>query len=233
MKLQSKIINIPELTENDKTKMFNLMTNVYYGEIWKKFLSDMNEKNYALLLYNKFSEIIGFTTIQIFEFEGKVIIYSGDTVVDEKFRGDIELMRAWWKFSYKVQEQNPNKKVLWLLISKGWRTYKFFPMFLKKIFPTYRYKTPLNIQAFIDRLATFKFGNYYKHGLVIPPNPDMLKSGIDDVPSKRHSDEDVKFFLEQNPEYYKGSELVCIAELSVNNLTKAGLRLLHGVSNEN
>jgi hypothetical protein len=183
-------------------------------------------------LYDESSAIAGFTTIQVFEFEGKVIIYSGDTVIEENSRGDIELMRAWWRFSYKIQQEHPDKRVLWLLISKGWRTYKFFPMFLKEIYPTYRYKTPSDIQEFIDRLSLFKFGECYQNGIVVPKEPDMLKSGKNDIPHKRTEDEDVKFFLARNPEFYKGNELVCLAELSVSNLTKAGLRLLHGVRSE-
>ena len=193
----------------------------------------MKEKNYALVLYNEKSQIAGFTTIEIFDFEGNIIIYSGDTVVEENSRGDIELMRAWWKFSYTVQQNNPDKSVFWLLISKGWRTYKFFPMFLKEIYPTYRYDTPQEVQEFINRLALTKFGDCYKDGIVVPEKPDMLKSGKNDVPKRRINDADVMFFLKKNPEFYKGNELVCLAELSVANLTKAGLRLLHGVKDEN
>ena len=229
MKLKSKVLKISEISESDKQRMFNLMTQVYNGEDWNKFLSDMNQKNYALILYDDNSNIAGFTTIQVFEFEGRIIIYSGDTVIEENSRGDIELMRAWWRFSYKIQQENPGQKVLWLLISKGWRTYKFFPMFLKEIYPTYKYETPSDTQDFIDRLSLYKFGNCYQNGLVIPKKPDMLKTGQNDIPYKRLEDEDVKFFLDKNPEFYKGNELVCLAELSVSNLTKAGLRLLHGV----
>lgn len=229
MTLKSNVLEISKITDSDKQKMFNLMTQVYNGEDWNKFLSDMSQKNYALILYDENSNIAGFTTIQVFEFEEKIIIYSGDTVIEENSRGDIELMRAWWRFSYKIQEKHPTQKVFWLLISKGWRTYKFFPMFLKEIYPTYKYETPKEIQNFIDRLSLFKFDKCYKNGLVIPQEPDMLKSGQNDIPDKRLEDEDVKFFLNKNPEFYKGNELVCLAELSVSNLTKAGLRLLHGV----
>ena len=229
MKLKSKVLKISEISESDKQRMFNLMTQVYNGENWDKFLSDMKQKSYALILYDENSNIAGFTTIQVFEFEGRIIIYSGDTVIEKNSRGNIELMRAWWRFSYKIQQENSDKKVLWLLISKGWRTYKFFPMFLKEIYPTYRYETPNYIQDFIDKLSLFKFGKDYKNGLVIPEKPDMLKTGTNDIPDKRVEDKDVQFFLEKNPEFYKGNELVCLAELSVSNLTKAGLRLLHGV----
>jgi hypothetical protein len=105
-------------------------------------------------------------------------------------------------------------------------------MFLEEYYPSYKYPTPENIQCFIDRLAVKKFGKFYENGLVIPSIPDMLKSGKNDVPEKRTEDEDVKFFLRKNPEYYKGNELVCLAKLHPDNLTKAGKRLLHGVRSD-
>lgn len=231
MKLKSSVLKISELSTENKQDLFQLMLEVYDGINWNKFLSDMNQKNYILILYNKHNAIAGFTTIQVFDFENKLIIYSGDTVIEEDSRGDIELMRAWWRFSYTIQEKNPAKQVFWLLISKGWRTYKFFPLFLKEIYPTYKCNTPEEIQKFIDRLSYYKFGDSYKNGLVIPEYPDKLKSGKNDIPEKRREDKDVKFFLEKNPDFYKGNELVCLAELSVSNLTKAGLKLLHGVRN--
>ena len=232
MNIKSCVVEVSKLTIQNKKNMYDLMTKVYDGEHWEKFLSDLHQKDYVLILYGNSQKIVGFTTLQIFEFVGNIIIYSGDTVIEENSRGDIELMRAWWRFSYTIQEKNPDKKVFWLLISKGWRTYKFFPLFLKEIYPTYKYNTPEKIQKFIDKLSYYKFGESYKNGLVIPECPDKLKSGRNDIPEKRMKDKDVKFFLEKNPEFYKGYELVCVAELSVSNLTKAGLRLLHGVKNE-
>ena len=142
MKLKSSVLKISELSTENKQDLFQLMLEVYDGINWNKFLSDMNQKNYILILYNKDNAIAGFTTIQVFDFENKLIIYSGDTVIEEVSRGDIELMRAWWRFSYTIQEKNPAKQVFWLLISKGWRTYTSFPLYLKEIYPTYKCNTP-------------------------------------------------------------------------------------------
>ena len=160
------------------------------------------------------------------------IIYSGDTVIDEQARGDIELMRAWWQFSLTIQQKYNGVPVYWFLISKGWRTYKFFPLFLKEFYPKREIITPQNIQQFMNKISSEKFGAQYKDGIIYPLNPDYLKSGLNDVPEHKKNDKDVIFFLEKNPEYYKGNELVCLAQLHPNNLTKAGLRLLHGVRSE-
>lgn len=236
MSLKSDIIKVEEITDKNKFRMFEIMESVYYGTSFEKFANDLANKNYILVLYDNDNLIQGFTTIQIydefFEENPAKIIYSGDTVIDKDARGDIELMRAWWRFSFEIQQKYKSHKVYWFLISKGWRTYKFLPLFLKDFYPNANKTTPANIQIFMDKISQEKFGDLYKEGIIYPKNPDYLKSGLDDVPNHKKNDKDVLFFLEKNPEYYKGNELVCFAELHPENLTKAGLRLLHGVKNE-
>ncbi len=236
MSLKSNVIKVDEITYQNKLRMFNIMNDVYNGTTFEKFISDLANKNYVLMLYDSNNLIQGFTTIQIYDenFEGKPvkILYSGDTVIDQKARGDIELMRAWWRFSFEIQQRYKSHDVYWFLISKGWRTYKFFPLFLKDFYPNVNKTTPKNIQNFMNKISKNKFGDLYRAGIIYPKNPDYLKSGLKDVPEHKKQDKDVIFFLEKNPEYYKGNELVCLAKLHPDNLTKAGLRLLHGVKNE-
>lgn len=233
--LKNKIIKVSEIDEIQINQMFLLMDEVYFGVNQQKFKNDLKDKNYLLLLEDNNGVIQGFTTIKIFEsaFQNKPvkIIYSGDTVISENCRGEIELMRAWWRFSYQIQKENVDMDVYWMLISKGWRTYKFFPLFLKDFYPNKSVPTPDYFRYFIDKLGEQKFGNEYKNGIIRQKDPDFLKVGKNDVPEHKKSDEDVQFFLKTNPEFYEGNELVCVAKLHPDNLTKAGLRLLHGMRN--
>ena len=161
--LKSQVVKISEISNSQIEEMFNLMQEVYFGVGINKFKKDLSEKDYVLILYDE--KLRGFTTIQVFNFRGKKIIYSGDTVISAASRGEIELMRAWWRFSYKIQQENPGQDVYWLLISKGWRTYKFFPLFLKEFCPNKSAKTPPDVQEFIDALGAEKFGKNYKDGI--------------------------------------------------------------------
>ena len=40
----------------------------------------------------------------------------------------------------------------------------------------------------------------------------------------------IQFFLRKNPNYQKGDELVCLAEISFDNLTNLGKRVLKEIS---
>lgn len=235
MSLISKLVKVEEIDESILENMYHLMEATYFGTSLSKIKRDLSNKQYILLLYNDQNTLKGFTTMQLFDstFRGKnvKIIYSGDTVIDEDSRGEIELMRAWWQFSYKVQKEYMDTDVYWMLISKGWRTYKFFPLFLKEFYPTREKETPEEFKDFIERIGKFKFPEEYQNGLIIPNSPDFLKNADHDVPEHKKDDPDIQFFLNANPNFKHGNELVCVAHLSPDNLTKIGLRLLHGQRN--
>jgi len=230
-KLKSKIIEATQVGDFLLQSMFELMSQTYEGTSLEKIKSDLSNKDSILLLLDEQQHLQGFTTMQLFDFQFNnkhvKIIYSGDTVISEDFRGEMELMRAWWQFLCKIQQKNETVDIYWMLISKGWRTYKLLPIFFKKFYPNKKNETPADFQYFIDDLGAFKFPAEYKNGLLVPHSPDYLKNGKNDVPSHRGNDSDIQFFLEKNPHFYKGNELLCVTKLHPNNLTNIGLRILH------
>jgi hypothetical protein len=94
-------------------------------------------------------------------------------------------------------------------------------VFAKCFYPNWRYPTPPRYQALMDYLAKTKFGDDYspESGLIrfstsqghLREKWAEIKPGISHKP-------DVRYFLERNPEYYKGHELVCLMELSEDNM---------------
>ncbi|MBF0595516.1 MAG: hypothetical protein HQL22_11205 [Candidatus Omnitrophica bacterium] len=231
-KLTSKIIKVSQTNDDLLNAMFHLMDQDYAGVTLDKMKRDLSNKQYLLLLSDEAGQLRGFTTMQIFDSYSKghavKIMYSGDTVISSEFRGELELMRAWWRFVCMLGKEHPGIDLYWMLISKGWRTYKFLPLFFKEFYPNRSCETPKEFREFIDRLGTFKFPKEYKKGLVTPQQPDFLRSGMSDIPVNRKNDADVIFFLEKNPDFYKGTELVCVTKLHSANLTRTGFRAAYG-----
>ncbi len=230
-RLTSQIITIGEVTEEVILRMAELMSFTYGGTSIDKVRRDLAEKQFILLLYGEDGAIEGFSTIQLFDsvFRGRPvkIVYSGDTVIQEESRGQTVLMHDWWQFTCTVQRQFRGMDVYWMLISKGWRTYKLIPLFYKEYYPRPDMETPPDFQAFMDELGNRKFPGEYRDGLIIPSEPDFLKNAEEDVPERRRNDPDVRFFIAKNPNFGKGNELLCITRLAPDNLTKTGRRVLN------
>ncbi|HEV7784839.1 MAG TPA: hypothetical protein VGQ28_05850, partial [Thermoanaerobaculia bacterium] len=88
-------------------------------------------------------------------------------------------------------------------------------------------ETPPERRALLDHLARERFGSAFDAmaGVVRFPEPQVLREGLDAIPEGRLADPHVAFFLQRNPGWTQGDELVCLTELAEDNLTPAGRRM--------
>ncbi len=232
MRLKGKIQPVAMLSEADKERMFFLMTSYYENVKHKKFLHDLAEKEGVLALYDDTNEIQGFTTFMMIEtsFQGEMIyaLFSGDTIVDRRFWGQLELFRVFGRLFKKflLEKREP---LYWFLLTKGIKTYGLLPLFFKRFYPNYASATPEYEHALISHLASEKFGRFYleDQGIVrIIPKANRLKENLAYIPANKYNKPYMKFFTKQNPGYVEGDELVCLARISPLNFTHRAQRFV-------
>ena len=233
MKLESRVLKKIEINESEKEKMFRLMNEHYDYMDLNSFKKDLEEKDYCIFLYSQ-GEMVGFSTQKIIELPNKIYgVFSGDTIIHKSYWGSIELYRAFANFFIKLGEEFPN--FYWFLISKGYKTYKMLPLFFQEFYPTYMKETPNFYRELIKEFGLFKYPKEFckDTGLIKYSNQkDRVKKGIADILEKHLADKDIEFFLEKNPLYHQGNDLVCIAELTNDNLKPRIKKLLLGEKNE-
>ncbi|MGE0492574.1 MAG: hypothetical protein AB7S38_25390, partial [Vulcanimicrobiota bacterium] len=185
------------------------------------FEVDLSEKHWVLLLESQ-GRIQGFSTMMRLKFEGRSLLFSGDTIVAPAARGSANLAQAWARHVFGlVDEEGP---LYWFLIASGYRTYRFLPLFFQEFYPRFDRPVPPAIGCLLDGVAKQKFGERYQKGVVVPACPTPLQQV--EVPPGRRRDPHVGFFLERNPGHRLGHELACLALVSRPNLTAAGRRML-------
>ena len=123
--MQIKTIQVNQLSDKQKDTMFCLMEK-YYDNLDKQiFLDDLSEKNNIFLLLNNQQDIVGFTSVKLYKKninnQNIVGVFSGDTVIDKKYRGGFELPYAW--LSYSLGLNKNYDLVFWFMLSKGYKTY--------------------------------------------------------------------------------------------------------------
>lgn len=219
-----------ELTPAQMDEMFQLLARHFEGVSPAQFARDLAEKNRVVLI-RRDSRLVGFSTLLVYEtlFDGEPvsIVYSGDTIVAPEAWGTTALARGWITAVNRLREQYPRGRHYWLLLTSGFRTYRFLPVFWREFFPCCNAPTPPDIRRLRDQLAADRFGEQFDplSGIVRFHHPQRLRGELKAIPAERTADLHVAFFVAQNPGHAQGDELVCLTELCPENLTAAGRRM--------
>jgi len=218
-------VEVAALGEADRRAMYALYRRYYDASSWQLFAADLAAKDHALLLRDEAGAVQGFSTLAVYErtFDRRPVrvIFSGDTIVDERHWGQQALALAWIRLAGGIKAARPEVPLYWLLISKGHRTYRYLPAFSRAFHPSPDAATEADLAPLRDFLACDRFGAAYDAaaGVVrFAESRGHLRAEYADVPDAHRRLPEVAFFLARNPGYARGEELVCVCELRAETL---------------
>ena len=210
--------------------MFELMDRYFAKLDRDQFESDLADKDDVVLI-NAGDELVGFSTLQIRqeEFNGNRVrvLFSGDTIIDSRYWNTHELQRCFVDRALRAMRES-ELPFYWLLICGGYRTYRYLPVFFREFWPRHNRDTPMGSQQLIDMLASKRFGDNYQNGVVVASN-GYLRNDVSPIEEKHLKNPHVAYFNAANPGHVSGHELVCLAKVSDENMTRALLRLQNGL----
>jgi hypothetical protein len=220
-----------DLTECDVAEMRGLLGRYFEGVDESQFAMDLGEKSHVLRVWMG-GDLAGFSTLLAYRTvvagEPLNILYSGDTIMSPACWSSPILARGWIAMVTGIRASMPAGRCFWLLLSAGFRTYRFLPVFWRGFWPRFDAEDPDEIRALRDAIARERFGGCYDPvaGVVRFALPHRLSGALAVVPDGRRDDPHVAYFLQQNPQWREGDELVCLAEVDQGNLTRAGRRMI-------
>jgi len=225
MALRSLVIPAGEVSDSQFATMLQIMRSYYLNVDDKQFRADLQEKDLVIILRE--GEVIhGFSTWLLLEHEirGETvgIIFSGDTIIEKEYWHSMALPLAWGRLMLSTLERNPGRRLYWLLTSKGYKTYRFLPVFFGEFYPTWVRQTPEFEKALLDSFAARKFGSRYNPltGIIsAPEGAQKLAPGVADIGDSRRKDRHIAFFEAANPGYANGDELVCLVRCCTDNIS--------------
>lgn len=230
--LSATIVAVRDLDASQRDAMFDIFAR-HYDEVSRdRFETDLAEKDGVVMLTGSDGGLSGFSTQKTLRarVDGREVraLFSGDTVIDRSQWGEQELCRGWSRYAGMVLAEEPDTPLYWFLVSKGYRTYLYLPLFFREFHPRVDVSTAPFDRQVLDTFAELKFGRHYDRatGLIeFPHSLGQLTGELAMVPPHRRDHAHVRFFLERNPDYGRGIELACLAEISLANLTSFGRRL--------
>ncbi len=234
MKPAGQLVRVADISPSQRDEMFALMTSYYEGIERATFEADLDEKEWVIqILDEDTNRLKGFSTQMLLKVDvsGRSVhaLFSGDTIVDRDVRGERTLLQVSGWFVRSLMTNYPGLDLYWFLISKGYKTYRFLPLFFREFYPRYDMPTPARFTAIIDALAGAKFAFAYERETALVragPHSCRLRPGAADITPDRLLDPHIRYFAERNPRHALGDELCCIAPLTPDNFTAAAHRAM-------
>lgn len=224
--LESRILPLGALDAATVDAMFALFKRYFVDSRRGVFERDLAGKEQVILLYAD-GVLVGFSTVQLGTEtcggQKVAVLFSGDTIIDRQHWGSGELERCWLQVALDARARFCCP-LYWLLISSGYRTYRFLPVFFREFWPRHDRPTPATEQGIIDQLARQRFDGAYRDGIV-RDGCGRLRGDVSPIAAGRLNNPHIAFFATRNPGHLRGDALVCITRIDEPNLTRAG----HGV----
>ena len=233
-RLFSETVPVEELGVSEKDAMYALLAENYENVSRPCFEADLFEKDWAILLRDARDHTLrGFSTQKVMRFHVDGLrlraVFSGDTIIARSHWGEQELGHAWGRFVADLRAEKPEVPLYWFLISKGYRTYLFLPLFFHQFFPRHDQVTPAREQKILDTLASSRYPDFYvrETGLIVfHESHGNLNPELAEIEPRRLRNPHVRFFLSKNPGFAIGHEMACLAEISAENMRSYASRML-------
>jgi hypothetical protein len=234
MKLNGILLPVSALTSKQHVAMFALMDQHYENVSADTFAADLAEKEWVILLLDPATEsLCGFSTQVVLDVAvaGRRVraLFSGDTIVARERWGDSALAHVWGRLALSLIDRLADAELYWFLICKGYKTYRFLPVFFHEFYPRSNIATPAWAKELIEALGRQKYPASYDPAAGViraSPGKDRLRRGVADITAERRRDQHVRFFAERNPGHSDGDELCCLAPLTRANFTPAAYRVI-------
>lgn len=228
------ILAADEVDHRTRAEMFRLMTQYYDGMRRDEFDRDLAEKHWVIAVSDEAGRLCGFSTQRLLEveLEGRAVraLFSGDTIVDRDHWARNPLAGLWGRLALALVDRHPGEPLYWFLISKGYKTYRFLPLFFHEFYPRVDVTTPESQQRVLNQLARAKFPAQFDAAAgIVRSRQDgcRLRSGVAEVTARHLADPHTRFFCQQNPRHAQGDELCCLAPLSRENFTRAAWKVIN------
>jgi hypothetical protein len=231
-RVRGGLVPVERLAADTVEQLYALHEQHYDGVDPQRFRRDLAEKHWIILLQDSAGRPVGFSTQMLVEVcvggYPVAALFSGDTIIRPDYWGSQELVRAWCRLAGQLKARCGARPLYWFLISKGHRTYLYLPLFFQEFYPRCDRPTPEFEAGLMRALGTEKYPDAFdpRTGLIQHRGMhDRLRPELDAAP-QRVRNPHVAFFLERNPRYREGVELMCVAEISPENMRSLARREL-------
>jgi hypothetical protein len=231
------VITVASLTARERSDMFALLQTCYTNVTAAQFNRDLDEKEWVMLARELDGEgVRGFSTLRTIRVtvddQPVVAFYSGDTIARPEthgstatFAGARLVIRK--MFYERSRSHSAGERFVWFTINSTVKGYRLTSMIFREFVPTPGRPLSAADTRLIAELCRLKRLDFNPAtGIVRLENPTMPLESFARGEPNRQDDPYTQFFLAANPGADKGERIASLIELTPENLTPVGHRMV-------
>lgn len=228
-------VPVDSLSLYDREEMLHLMQTYYLGVTRERFNRDLDEKERVIMLRQDTGQgrIVGFSTLMCLDLEvdGEPVkaVFSGDTIVDRGSRCTLGLGLECANYFVRLMGEHQDRELFYILIAKGWQTCRIPGLLFLHYSPSPGRPTMLRDKQVMDAFGAKKYPDEYQPdtGLIAySGETQRLRPGSPEGTIPPRNNPLVDLFVEKNPNYLQGDDLVYVAPIAEWNFTSVFRKLL-------
>jgi RimJ/RimL family protein N-acetyltransferase len=213
-------ITTNELSEATKEEMWQVY-HKYYHYSREYFMQRIHRNNY-FSFYTIDGRIIGFTGLRINRTEVHdkecLMIYFGQTIIDQKYRGKALIPRTAVKLFLKYWKDLIRGRIYVWADALTYKAYLVFAKTLKEYYPTYRTVMPAHVKALINFVGDEYYGETFCRDTgTVQKDTVFVNDPTTRIDPRQETDQDVLFYAQSNPDYINGHGLITLAPMTGEN----------------
>ncbi|MEM6763394.1 MAG: hypothetical protein AAF655_00660 [Bacteroidota bacterium] len=216
------------LHESTKKQMWKVYSK-YYHYSYEEFMKRIPSNDlYSFYLYK--GEVVGFTGLRVDKayIQGKrqLLIYFGQTVIEERFRGKSLIPVTGFKLCCKYWKAFLRSSVYMYADSLTYKAYLVFAKTVEEMYPSRkRPNTPVVNDIFHLIGNTYYKESYNEASMTIGKDRMLVDDKATCNPIQYIEDEDIRFYVEKNPLWHAGHGLLTLAPMNLENLKTLLVRM--------
>jgi hypothetical protein len=233
-KLQARVIPVASLSAGLIGQMWQLFAQSYDGVTREQFEADLAAKDAVFVGFDTGDgSFQGFSTFELYEhrFGAKkvCVLFSGDTMLRPAYWGQTAMQSAFAAVALRQLLRHPFTPLYWFLTSMGYRTYLVMARnFPGRYWPRHDAPTPPSIDGLIASLARRRYGAAWddeRRIIRFAKSQGALAAHVAPITAEVRTLPEVDFLVARNPDYQQGTELACVARITLRDLARAVLKM--------
>ena len=216
-------VNIVEniLSPSVKEEMWQLYRPYYNYS--KAYFMQRIQKNDYYSFYRVKGELVGFTGLRVsranVDGEKQLLIYFGQTVIHDDFRGKSLIPVTGIKLCMKFWRELLQRKLYFWADALTYKAYLVFAKSVDEMYPSIRYPMKSLVKNLIDFIGdTYYQGTYSIQTGTVQKDTVWVNDTTTQIPIKYQSDLDIRFYQQANPLYMEGHGLITLAPMNRKNI---------------